>query len=272
MSLAKFVGEEMKLFDSHAHYFDSRLEGLGGAERVLADEVFGKDVARVVNVGTSSKSNILCVEQAKKYDGMYAAVGIHPEDCRELPDDTEEELCSLRALLENKKENKIVAIGEIGFDYHYEGYDKEKQTRYFEAQMKLARELSMPVIIHDREAHGDCFDMILKYPEVTGVFHSYSGSAEMAAELVKRGWYISFSGVITFKNARKAVEVAESIPLDRVLIETDTPYLAPHPYRGQINHSGLVRYTAEKLAEIKGMTADEIAYITFENASRLFGI
>ena len=114
--------------------------------------------------------------------------------------------------------------------------------------------------------------MILKYPEVTGVFHSYSGSVEMANELVKRGWYISFSGVLTFKNARKAVEVAESIPLDRVLIETDTPYLAPHPYRGQINHSGLVRYTAEKLAEIKGMTAEEIAYITFENASRLFGI
>jgi TatD DNase family protein len=175
-------------------------------------------------------------------------------------------------LLENKAENKIVAIGEIGFDYHYEGHDKAKQARYFEEQMKLARELSIPVIIHDREAHGDCFDMILKYPEVKGVFHSYSGSPEMATELVKRGWYISFSGVLTFKNARKAVEVAESVPLDRVLIETDTPYLAPHPFRGQINHSGLVRYTAEKLAEIKGMSADEIADITFDNASNLFGI
>ncbi len=262
----------MKLFDSHAHYFDSRLEGLGGAEKVLAEDVFGTEVARVVNVGTSSRTNILCVEQAKKYDGMYAAVGIHPEDCGELSDDTEEELCLLRALLENKKENKIVAIGEIGFDYHYEGYDKEKQARYFDTQMMLAKELSMPVIIHDREAHGDCFDMILRYPEVTGVFHSYSGSVEMANELVKRGWYISFSGVLTFKNARKAVEVAEKVPLDRILIETDTPYLAPHPYRGHINHSGLVRYTAEKLAEIKGMTAEEIADITFENASRLFGL
>ncbi len=262
----------MKLFDSHAHYFDSRLEGLGGADKVLAEEVFGGEVARVINVGTSGRTNLLCIEQAKKYDRMYAAVGIHPEDARELPDDPEQELMKLRGLLENKKENKIVAIGEIGFDYHYEGYDKEKQARYFEEQMKLARELSMPVVIHDREAHGDCFDMILKYPEVTGVFHSYSGSAEMASELVKRGWYISFSGVLTFKNARKAVEVAESVPLDRVLIETDTPYLAPHPFRGQINHSGLVRYTAEKLAEIRGLSADEIADITFDNASRLFRI
>ena len=262
----------MKLFDSHAHYFDSRLEGLGGADKVLADEVFGGEVARVINVGTSGKTNLLCIEQAKKYDEMYAAVGIHPEDARELPDDPAEEILQLHSFLDNKKENKIVAIGEIGFDYHYEGYDKEKQARYFEAQMKLARELSMPVVIHDREAHGDCFEMILKYPEVTGVFHSYSGSSEMAAELVKRGWYISFSGVLTFKNARKAVEVAQSVPLDRVLIETDTPYLAPHPYRGQINHSGLVRYTAEKLAEIRGLSADEIADITFYNASRLFRI
>lgn len=262
----------MKLFDSHAHYFDSRLDGLGGADKVLSEEVFGKEVERLVNVGTSYKSSLLAIGQAKKYDGMYAAVGVHPEDARELPDDPKEELTLIRSLLENKAENKIVAIGEIGFDYHYEGHDKAKQARYFEEQMKLARELSMPVIIHDREAHGDCFDMILKYPDVKGVFHSYSGSAEMAAELVKRGWYISFSGVLTFKNARKVVEVAEKVPLDRVLIETDTPYLAPHPYRGQINHSGLVRYAAEKLAEIKGMSVDEIADVTFDNASRLFGI
>jgi TatD DNase family protein len=262
----------MKLFDSHAHYFDSRLDGLGGADKVLSEEVFGKEVERLVNVGTSYKSSLLAIGQAKKYDGMYAAVGVHPEDARELPDDPKEELTLIRSLLENKAENKIVAIGEIGFDYHYEGHDKAKQARYFEEQMKLARELSMPVIIHDREAHGDCFDMILKYPDVKGVFHSYSGSAEMAAELVKRGWYISFSGVLTFKNARKVVEVAEKVPLDRVLIETDTPYLAPHPYRGQINHSGLVRYTAEKLAEIKGMSAYEISDITFDNASRLFRI
>ena len=262
----------MRLFDSHAHYFDSRLEGLGGADKVLCEEVFGGEVERVVNVGTSYQTSLLAIADAKKYDEMYAAVGIHPEDARELDKEPEKELSLIRSLLENKDKNKIVAIGEIGFDYHYDGYDKGKQERYFEAQMRLARELSMPVIIHDREAHGDCFDMIMKYPEVTGVFHSYSGSAEMAAELVKRGWYISFSGVLTFKNARKAVEVAESLPLDRILIETDTPYLAPHPFRGQINHSGLVRYTAEKLAEIRGMTAEEIAEITFENASRLFRI
>ena len=260
----------MKLFDSHAHYFDSRLEGIGGADKVLSEEVFCKEIERLINVGTSYKSSLLAVEQAKRYEGMYAAVGIHPEDARELDDMPDKELKLIRSLLENKEENKIVAIGEIGYDYHYEGHDKLKQSRYFEAQMKLAEALSMPVIIHDREAHGDCFDMILKYPKVKGVFHSYSGSAEMAAELVKRGWYISFSGVLTFKNARKAVEVADSLPLDRILVETDTPYLAPHPYRGQINHSGLVRYTVEKLAEIKGMSADDIADITFCNASRLF--
>ena len=264
--------KKMKLFDSHAHYFDSRFEGLGGAEKVLSEEVFANDVARVVNVGTSGRTNILCVEQAARYDGMYAAVGIHPEDSRELDADPETELFALRELLANKQKNKIVAIGEIGFDYHYEGYDKEKQARYFEEQMKLADELSMPVIVHDREAHGDCFDMICKYPCVVGVFHSYSGSAEMAAELVKRGYYISFSGVLTFKNARKAVEAAQSVPLDRILIETDAPYLAPHPFRGQINHSGLVRYTAQKLAEIKGISVEEISEITYDNASRLFKI
>ena len=262
--------ETMLLFDSHAHYFDDRLCDIGGAEKVLCEDVFGGGVKRVLNVGTNSETNILCIEQARRYDGMYAAVGIHPEDCRELPDSPDEEIAKLRALLNEREKNKIVAIGEIGLDYHYEGFDKAKQELYFSKQMELAREFSMPVIIHDREAHGDCFDMVLRYPDVTGVFHSYSGSAEMATELVKRGWYISFSGVLTFKNAKKAVEVAQTIPQDRILIETDTPYLAPHPHRGEVNHSGYVRYVVEKLAEIRGIEPSAAARLTYENASRLF--
>ena len=262
----------MKLFDSHAHYFDARLEGLGGADKVLGEEVFSGEVARVINVGTSGRTNILCVEQAKTYDGMYAAVGIHPEDARELDADPEKELSVLRELLASKQENKIVAIGEIGFDYHYEGYDKDKQARYFEAQMELARKLSMPVIVHDREAHGDCFEMILKYPEVNGVFHSYSGSAEMASELVKRGWYISFSGVVTFKNASRVREVLSTIPLDRLLIETDAPYLAPHPNRGKMNHSGNLEYTVGMIASVFSKTPEEIAEITYKNAEKIYNM
>ena len=153
-----------------------------------------------------------------------------------------------------------------------EGYDREKQKKYFELQMQLAKKLSLPVCVHDREAHGPCFDMVLEHPSVTGVFHSFSGSAEMARELVKRGWYISFSGVLTFKNAARVREVAASVPLDRILIETDAPYLAPHPFRGKLNHSGLTEYTATTLAEIKGIAPDEAAKITFDNAERLFSL
>ena len=143
---------------------------------------------------------------------------------------------------------------------------------YFEKQLSLARELGLPVVIHDREAHGDCFDTVCRYPDVKGVFHSYSGSAEMAKELVKRGWYISFSGVLTFKNAAKVKEVAAVLPKDRVLIETDCPYLAPHPHRGEINHSGLMRFTLETLAEIWGETPEKTAEITAKNAFDLFKI
>jgi TatD DNase family protein len=169
-------------------------------------------------------------------------------------------------------ERKLVAIGEIGHDFHYEGYSRELQELYFERQMEMAQRYDLPVIIHDRDAHGPCFDMALKFPKVRGVFHSFSGSAEMAKELVKRGWYISFSGVLTFKNAARVRAVAESVPLERVLIETDAPYLAPHPHRGELNHSGLMEFTARTLAEVKGITSDEAAQITYKNAAELFGI
>lgn len=262
----------MKLFDSHAHYYDDWFHD--EAETILRDEVFGGVVDKVVNVGTNNKNNVICIDSAHKYEGMYAAVGIHPEDVSNIDGPPELEVATLKKLIlaERAGENKVVALGEIGFDFHYEGYDRDLQEKYFELQMRLAEELDIPVVIHDREAHGPCFDMVLKYPKVKGIFHSYSGSAEMARELVRRGWYISFSGVLTFKNAARVREVAESVPLERILIETDAPYLAPHPFRGKRNHSGLMEYTARVLAEVKGITPDEAAEITYNNACTLFGV
>ncbi len=263
------------LFDSHAHYFDRRYENeTEGADIILSRDVFGKDVAGVINVGTNNITSRLCIKQAQKYDKMYAAVGIHPEDVS-AQSNIDRELADIYELIGNadvRSQNKAVAIGEIGLDYHYEGFDKELQQKYFDAQLNLAMELDMPVIIHDRDAHGDCFETVLRHRGVRGVFHSFSGSAEMARELVKRDFYISFSGVLTFKNARKTVEVAECIPLDRILIETDAPYLAPHPYRGKINHSGLMYLTAERLAQIKGISAQEIAEQTRNNVKKFFGV
>lgn len=264
------------IFDSHAHYFDRRFESESeGAEMILKRDVFARGIAGVINIATNVKTSRICIEQAAKYDKMYATVGIHPEDVPYCERTQDEEIADIRALVENREErkkNKIVAIGEIGLDYHYEGFDKDAQMRFFEAQLSLAEELDIPVIIHDRDAHGDCFETVLKYPNVRGVFHSFSGSVEMARELVKRGWYISFSGVLTFKNARKCVEVAESVPLDKILIETDCPYLAPHPFRGRINHSGLMYLTAKRLAEIKGIDVRAAVTATRDNVRTLFGV
>ena len=264
------------LFDSHAHYFDGRFEEVeGGADAILRTEVFGAGVAGVVNVATDPDNALRCIAQAQRYPGMYAAVGIHPEDCKALSGTPEEEIGKIRALMdtpEKRRAHKIVALGEIGLDYYWEPYEKELQAVYFEKQLALARELSLPVLIHDREAHGDCFETVLRYPGVTGVFHSFSGSAEMARELTRRGWYISFSGVVTFKNARRVREVARTVPSDRLLIETDCPYLTPEPYRGRLNHSGRMAYTAAALAELLDMTPAELARLTRENALRLFGL
>lgn len=263
------------LFDTHAHYFDKRLDEIGGADKILREEVFDKGVGRVVNVGTNNENNLVCIAQAQKYDGMYAAVGLHPEDIRYCKGSLEDEIETLRNIIgdkANRRAKKIVALGEIGLDYHYEGFDKDRQAKFFDAQMCLAEELDMPVIIHNREAHGDCFECVLRHPKVRGVFHSYSGSAEMAAELIRRGWYISFSGVVTFKNATRVREVVASVPTERLLIETDCPYLTPHPFRGRVNHSGFIRYTAEAIAEIKGMSFEEIVEITDRNGLELFQI
>ena len=208
---------------------------------------------------------------------MYAAVGIHPEDCHYITD-PDAELARLWAMIADpthRKQHKIVALGEIGLDYHWQDYngipmDKQKQAYFFDAQMEMANKLGLPVIIHDREAHGDCFETVLRHPSVRGVFHSYSGSAEMARELVKRGWYISFSGTLTFKNAARVREAAQAVPRDRLLIETDAPYLAPHPMRGQRNHSGYLTYVLDTLATLWNCTPDEAAEQTHQNAHTLF--
>ena len=267
----------VNFFDSHAHYYDDRFcgeENPQGAEKLL-DELFASGLLGVINVGTNHRSNLRAIEQAKKYPLMYVAAGIHPADIINSDIGVEGELSALYDLLESKakrEENKIVALGEIGLDYYWEPYDREQQIYCFEAQMKMARKLGLPVAIHDREAHGDSFDVVCKYSDVRGVFHSYSGSAEMAKELIKRGWYISFSGVVSFKNAAKVKEVAKVVPDDRILVETDAPYLAPHPFRGKINHSGRLLYTATALAEARGCSVEDVARLTRENVKALFGV
>ena len=269
----------LRIFDSHAHYFDGRFakEHDGGSDAILKT-VMPSPVSRIINVGTNCDNSRKAVEQAVEYEGMYAAVGIHPEDCHYITDADAalEELSRLLGDEKTRKERKIVALGEIGLDYHWEFYgeipmDKKKQAYFFERQMAMAEALSVPVIVHDREAHGDCFETVLKYPRVKGVFHSYSGSAEMARELVRRGWYISFSGSLTFKNAERVREAARAVPRDRLLVETDAPYLAPHPMRGKLNHSGLLSYTIETLASLWECSTTEAASQTYENAERLFG-
>lgn len=272
-----FVQPIYGIFDTHAHYFDRRFEGEGnGAEGILS-EIMPRPVSSIINVGTNPENSVRAIEQASRYEGMYAAVGIHPEDCHYM-DCVElacEQLSELLGTPESRMERKIVAIGEIGLDYHWEKYgdipmNKGKQMAFFRAQMEMAQLIEMPVIIHDREAHGDCFETVLKYPGVRGVFHSYSGSAEMARELARRGWYISFSGTLTFKNASKVREAALAVPRDKLLVETDAPYLAPHPMRGRLNHSGLLTHTLEALAELWNCSVQEAARQTSRNATELF--
>lgn len=261
----------MKYFDSHAHYYDERFcEELDVSVDELIDALFLDNVSYIVNVGTSPEASRQAIEQAKRHENMYTAVGIHPSDTRFLSN-IDEELEEIRALIRDP-DSKCVALGEIGLDYHYPDTDKEKQAVYFERQMQLACELDIPVVIHDREAHEDIMAVIRRYPGVRGILHSFSGSVEMARELVKLGYYISFSGTLTFTNARKPKEVAAAIPKDRILVETDAPYLSPHPERGRLNHSGKLRFTVGTLAEILGISEEAAAELTENNARRLFGI
>ena len=263
---------DMKYFDIHAHYTDSRFseEYPGGADALL-DELFSGSISGIINVAVSPENCLEVIEQAKKYPNMYTALGIHPTDGTRLDVCPEEAVARIRSLVLDKA-NKCVAIGEIGLDYHYPDTNKELQQEYFELQMQLARELDMPVCIHDRDSHADVLSVIKKYPDVRGVLHSFSGSVEMARELVGLGYMISFSGVLTFTNAKKSREVAKTLPKSSIMIETDCPYLSPHPHRGELNHSARLEYTVRVLAELIGLTEAECANLTEENARRFFGI
>ena len=261
----------MKYFDSHAHYYDERFESeISEGVDTLIGALLKDSVSCIVNIGTSPATSRQAIEQAKRYPNMYTAIGIHPSDTRFLSD-IDAELDEIEALIRDP-ESKCVCLGEIGLDYHYDGTDKEKQMEYFERQMLLAEKLGLPVSIHDREAHGDVMDVIRRYPDVKGILHSFSGSPEMAEELVRLGYYISFSGTLTFTNAKKPREVAAVLPKDKVLIETDCPYLTPHPHRGKTNHSGYLSYTNAVLAGIWGVSEEECALITEQNARRILGI
>ncbi len=248
-------------FDSHAHLDDPRFD----ADR---DEIFAAlaEQGPVMNVGCDLASSERSVALAQKYSFVYAAVGSHPDDADHVDGkllDAYRRLCA---------EKKVRAIGEIGLDYHYEDVPRAQQIIAFEQQLELAEALKLPVIVHEREAHGDAMDIVMRHPDVRGVFHCFSGSKEMALWLVDRGWYIGFTGVLTFKNARRAVEAAQALPLERILIETDCPYMAPEPYRGRRNDSRFVPLVAAKLAELRGLTQQEAGEITAENAKRLYGI
>ena len=250
------------LFDTHAHMDDQSFDA--DREALLAS-LPQQGIGLVMNPGCSLEASRNASALSQKYDYIYAAVGSHPDAADEV---NEEVLETYRMLC--KQNPKIRAIGEIGLDYHYEDIPREIQQKAFRMQMQLARELALPVIVHEREAHEDGMKIVEEFPEVTGVFHCYSGSAEMAKILVKKGWYIGFTGVLTFKNARKAVEVAASIPLERIVLETDCPYMAPEPFRGRRNDPGKLYRMAETLAEIRGLTVEEIHAITMENGKRLY--
>lgn len=251
-------------FDSHAHYDDAKFDD----DRDTVLSAFpSAGIGRVVNPGCTVASSEKAVEMAKRYSFLYAAVGIHPEECHGTG---EADFSAIEALL---SEEKVVAVGEIGLDYYWdENPPRDVQRDVFARQLSIAEQHNLPVIVHDRDAHGDCIDIVRAFPNVRGVFHCYSGSVEDAKILLDRGWYLGFGGAVTFKNAKKAPEVVAYLPSERLLLETDSPYLAPVPYRGKRNDSRYLMFIAERIAQIRSTSADEIAKLTWNNASTLFNI
>lgn len=252
------------LFDTHAHFDDEKFDA-DRDEMLEQMKAFG--VTNITNIGSSMESSRRSVELAEKYDFIYASVGVHPSETENL---TEADMEELRRLAQHPK---VRAIGEIGLDYHYpDDVAPDIQKKWFIRQLDLAQELNMPVIIHDRDSKGEALEILKQKNISNGVVHCFSGSAETARQIIKLGMMISFTGVLTFKNARRAVEACAAVPTDRLMIETDCPYMAPEPHRGERNHSGYVRYVAEKMAEIKGISYEEMVDITGRNAKRFYGI
>lgn len=249
------------IFDAHAHYDDKWFDE---DRDELLSSMKESGVSYILCAAVDIPSAETLLSYTKRYDHFYACVGVHPENLEGLQEDY---LDRITALLQD---DKAVAIGEIGLDYHWE-IEREAQHRVFEDQLKLSKELDVPVVIHDREAHGDVMDYLRRY-RPKGLLHCYSGSVEMLKEVMKLGLFISLGGAVTFKNARVPVEVAAAVPLDRLLLETDAPYLSPVPFRGKRNDSRNIAYTAERIAQIRGMDPQELIDITTENAKRLFGI
>lgn len=249
--------------DSHAHLDDERFDE--DRDELIRGLAY-RGVSRVINPGTDVDTSKRCIELSENYEPIYAGIGIHPHEANKVRDDYLEVLASMA------DKTKVVAIGEIGLDYYYDFSPREVQKRVFVEQIELASELGLPIIIHNRDSHEDMMDILRGNRGLLsgGVMHSYSGSWEMAKIILDLGLYLSLGGPVTFKNARKSVEIAEKIPLDRLLIETDSPYLTPVPYRGKRNDPGNVGLVAEKIAEIRGMKVEEVGRITTRNAIKLF--
>lgn len=253
----------MLLYDTHAHLDDEMFDG---DRDEIIEKIHKSGVGFVNNIGASMESSKMSIYLAEKYDFIRAVIGVHPSETFGMTND------DIEALRQMAKHPKVVAIGEIGLDYHYDNTDPETQKKWFRTQLDLAKELDMPVVIHDRESKGDCIRILKERDICHGVVHCFSGSAETAKSLLDMGFHISFTGVLTFKNAKRAIEALKVVPMDRLFIETDCPYMAPEPHRGKRNDSSLVCHIAEKIAEIKGIPYDDVVKITTENALRFFKV
>ena len=247
-----------KIFDTHSHYDDIKFNEVRDE---LLSSLESKNVGRVITCGVDKSSSLRSKKLAEKYDYIYFAAGIHPENM--------DEVCCTDFIKEMSGHEKCVAVGEIGLDYYFDSSSAEKQKQVFEKQLILSKELNLPVIVHDRDAHADTLELLKKH-RPKGVVHCFSGSPETAKEIVSLGMYIGIGGVITFKNAKRLPEVAKELPLDRLLLETDCPYLAPEPFRGKLCNSAMIEYTAQRLAEIRNISYEEVLDAAFENAMNLF--
>lgn len=253
----------MRLFDTHTHLLDERFDE---DRETLLRELAEQGIEYIVECSSDMGDSVRAAALAREHHPVYAAVGVHPHSAQEWDEASKDVLRSL------SKEQKVVAIGEIGLDYHYDFSPREAQKKAFAQQIELAIELDLPIVVHSREATMDTVTILRQYPGVRGEMHCFSGSAQTAKELVAMGFYIAFGGSLTFKNARKTIEAAQAVPLERLLLETDCPYMTPVPLRGRRNQPAYVRYVAEKMAEIRGVDTEEIARLTLENAKRFFGI